>query len=203
MDHDSPRVLIAGMGRMGQMVARLLHAQRIPFVALDTSVETIELTRSFGQMPIFYGDPLQPEILRAAQAPEVDCFVIATNDAERNRKIVEHVHRLYPHIKVIARARDRRDARHLRSLGALPIREAFYSSLEMGRETLLTLGMSEARADARVRRFRQHDEQLLDAQYQVRADKAAMMQTAREARAELESLFESDRAEEAKSTEPR
>ncbi|NVK44504.1 MAG: cation:proton antiporter [Oceanospirillaceae bacterium] len=198
MDHDTPRVLIAGMGRMGQMVSRLLHAQRIPFVALDTSVETIELHRSFGQVPIFYGDPLRPEILRAAQAPVVDCFVIATNDAERNHRIVEQVRRLYPHIKVIVRARDRRDARYLRSLGAMPIREAFFSSLEMGRETLLTLGLEPAQADIRVQRFRQHDEDLLEAQYWVRGDEAALLQTAREARAELEQLFESDLADDVK-----
>lgn len=198
MDHDTPRVLIAGMGRMGQMVARLLHAQRVPFVALDTSVETIELTRSFGHMPIFYGDPLRPEILRAAQAPGVDCFVVATNDAQNNRRIVERLRQLYPGIKVIARARDRSDARFLRSLGAVPVREAFFSSLEMGRETLLTLGFESAQVDVRVQRFRQHDEDLLDAQYEVRGDEAAIMQTAREARTELETLFESDRFEDTK-----
>jgi glutathione-regulated potassium-efflux system protein KefB len=193
MDQDTPRVLIAGMGRMGQMVARLLHAQRVPFVALDTSVETIELTRSFGHMPIFYGDPLRPEILRAAQAPAVDCFVVATNDAQNNRRIVERLRQLYPGIKVIARARDRSDARFLRSLGAVPVREAFFSSMEMGRETLLTLGFESAQVDVRMQRFRQHDEDLLDAQYEVRGDEAAIMQTAREARTELETLFESDR----------
>ncbi len=64
---DTPRVVIAGVGRMGQIVARVLRAQRVPFIALDTSVETIELTRTLGAIPIFYGDPMRPEILRAAQ----------------------------------------------------------------------------------------------------------------------------------------
>ena len=61
-----------GMGRMGQIVARILRAQKIPFVALETSVDTIELSRSYGTIPIFYGDPLRPEILRAAQVDKAE-----------------------------------------------------------------------------------------------------------------------------------
>jgi glutathione-regulated potassium-efflux system protein KefB len=76
IDTDAPRVVIAGMGRMGQIVARILRAQNISFIALDTSVETIELTRSFGGVPVFYGDPMRPEILtrpRSAGGVLRDC----------------------------------------------------------------------------------------------------------------------------------
>jgi glutathione-regulated potassium-efflux system protein KefB len=96
IDTDAPRVVIAGMGRMGQIVARILRAQNIKFVALDTSVETIELSRSFGGVPVFYGDPMRPEILSAAKVEQAEYFIIATDDPDTNIKTAEVVHRLYP-----------------------------------------------------------------------------------------------------------
>lgn len=196
IDSDSPRVVISGMGRMGQIVARVLRAQRVPFVALDTTVEAIELSRSLGNMPIFYGDPLRPEILRAAKVDKAEFFIIATDDPETNLKTAEVVHRLYPQIKIIARARNRQHVHRLLDLGVVPIRETFHSSLEMSRQTLMGLGLNDEQATARIRRFQRHDEVLLDAQHHVYDDAAAVMQTAREARAELETLFGSDMIEE-------
>ncbi|MEX1668740.1 monovalent cation:proton antiporter-2 (CPA2) family protein [Zhongshania guokunii] len=196
IDSDAPRVVIIGMGRMGQIVARILRAQRVPFVALDLSVDTIELSRSIDSMPVFYGDPLRPEILRAVDADKAEYFVLAADDPETNIKITELVSRLYPHIKFIARARSRFHVHRLLELGATPIRETFYSSLEMSRMTLMGLGLSEERAQARISRFQQHDEQLLTAQHQVFNDREALMQSAREAHDELQALFDADVIEE-------
>ncbi|MDF1692294.1 MAG: monovalent cation:proton antiporter-2 (CPA2) family protein [Zhongshania sp.] len=196
IDSDAPRVVIIGMGRMGQIVARILRAQRVPFVALDLSVDTIELSRSIDSMPVFYGDPLRPEILRAVDADKAEYFVLAADDPETNVKITELVGRLYPHIKFIARARSRFHVHRLLELGATPIRETFYSSLEMSRMTLMGLGLSEERAQARISRFQQHDEELLTAQHQVFNDREALMQSAREAHDELQALFDADVIEE-------
>ena len=196
IDTDAPRVVIAGMGRMGQIVARILRAQTIKFVALDTSVETIELSRSFGSVPVFYGDPMRPEILSAAKVEQAEYFVIATDDPDTNIKTAEVVHRLYPHIKIIARARNRQHVHRLVDLGAEAIRETYYSSLEMSRRTLVGLGLTQAQADARIKRFKHHDEQVLEAQHAVYDDAAKVLQTAQEARAELAKLFESDQLEE-------
>lgn len=154
IEGDAPRVVIAGMGRMGQIVARILRAQNISFIALDTSVETIELTRSFGGMPVFYGDPQRPEILHAAKVDQAEFFVIAMDDPEINIKTAELVRKLYPHMKIIARARNRQHVHRLVDLDAQPVRETFYSSLEMSRRTLLGLGLSQAQADARITRFK-------------------------------------------------
>jgi glutathione-regulated potassium-efflux system protein KefB len=192
IDTDTPRVVIAGMGRMGQIVARILRAQNIKFVALDTSVETIELSRSFGGVPVFYGDPMRPEILSAAKVEQAEYFVIATDDPDTNIKTAELVHKLYPHIKIIARARNRQHVHRLVDLGAEAIRETYYSSLEMSRRTLVGLGLTQAQADARIKRFKHHDEQVLEAQHAVYDDAAKVLQTAQEARAELARLFESD-----------
>ncbi|OEO26678.1 glutathione-regulated potassium-efflux system protein KefB [Pseudomonas sp. J237] len=195
MDSDEPRVVIAGMGRMGQIVARILRAQRVPFVALDTEIASIELQRSIGNMPIFYGDPLRSEILRAAQVGKAEFMVVASDDPDTNFKVVELVRTLYPHVKVIARARNRYNVHRLIDLKAQVVRETFFSSLEMSRLTLIGLGLSEEQASSRVRRFQRHDEEVLAAQQKVHGDKAALMQTAREARAELETLFDSDAIE--------
>jgi glutathione-regulated potassium-efflux system protein KefB len=196
IDTETPRVVIAGMGRMGQIVARILRAQNIKFVALDTSVETIELSRSFGGVPVFYGDPMRPEILSAAKVGEAEYFVIATDDPETNIKTAEIVRKLYPHMKIIARARNRQHVHRLVDVGADPIRETYYSSLEMSRRTLVGLGLTQAQADARIKRFKHHDEQVLEAQHAVYDDAAKVLQTAQEARAELARLFESDQLEE-------
>ncbi len=196
IDTDAPRVVIAGMGRMGQIVSRILRAQNIKFVALDTSVETIELSRSFGGVPVFYGDPMRPEILSAAKVEQAEYFIIATDDPDTNIKTAEVVHRLYPHIKIIARARNRQHVHRLVDLGAEAIRETYYSSLEMSRRTLVGLGLTQAQADARIQRFKHHDEQVLVAQHAVYDDAAKVLQTAQEARAELAKLFEADQLEE-------
>ena len=196
IDADAPRVVIAGMGRMGQIVARILRAQNIKFVALDTSVETIELSRSFGGVPVFYGDPMRPEILNAAKVGEAEYFVIATDDPDTNIKTAELVRKLYPHMKIIARARNRQHVHRLMDVGAHAVRETFYSSLEMSRQTLIGLGLTQAQADARIKRFKQHDEVVLEAQHAVYDEAVKVMQTAQEARAELARLFESDQLQE-------
>ena len=197
IDADAPRVVIAGMGRMGQIVARILRAQKIPFVALDTSVESIELSRSFSGLPVFYGDPLRAEILRAAKVDQAEYFVIATNDPDTNIKTAELVKRLYPHLKIIARARNRQHVHKLTDLGADSVRETFYSSLEMTRRTLIGLGLTEAQAQTRIRRFQHHDQVVLREQHLVYDDAAKVIQSNQEARAELERLFEADAQREA------
>jgi glutathione-regulated potassium-efflux system protein KefB len=197
IDADAPRVVIAGMGRMGQIVARILRAQKIPFVALDTSVESIELSRSFSGLPVFYGDPLRAEILRAAKVDQAEYFVIATDDPDTNIKTAELVKRLYPHLKIIARARNRQHVHKLTNLGADSVRETFYSSLEMSRRTLMGLGLSEAQAQTRIRRFQLHDQAVLKEQHRVYDDDAKIIQSNQEARAELARLFEADAEREA------
>jgi glutathione-regulated potassium-efflux system protein KefB len=161
IEAGSPRVVIVGMGRMGQIVARILRAQKIPFIALETSVDAIEMTRMFEQAPVFYGDPLRPEVLHAAKVGEAEYFIITSDDPEVTIRTAERVKRLYPHLKVIARARNRQHVHKLMDVGAEPIRETFYSSLEMSRRALVGLGLSDEQAADRIARFTEHDEQVL------------------------------------------
>lgn len=189
-DHR-PKVLIAGMGRFGQIVARLMTAQRIPFVALENDLDTIENLRRFGN-ELYYGDPTRPDLLRAAGGERIKVFVIAMDNPDTTTRAVRLVRRMYPEAKVFARARDRQHAWRLMDLGAGVFRELFDSSLQMGEQVLVALGMSAEMAADHARRFRAHDEKLLRAQHLVYDDDAALMQTSRESRVDLMKLFEAD-----------
>lgn len=191
-DDDQPRVVIMGMGRVGRIVARLLHAQHVPFVAFDTSVETVELTRNISHLPIYYGNPLHLDILSAAHAEQALFFIIATDDGQANIETARLVRERYPHMKVITRARDWEQLDILLDLNAGPVRETFHSSLEMGRQVLVGLGLSESEATARIQRFRQHDESMLRAMHKVANDKSERLKTAHAFYDDLETLFSSN-----------
>src|SRR5690606_35216618 len=188
---DHPQVLIAGFGRFGQIVARLLWAQKTPFIAIDPDVEQVDFFRRFGSQ-IYYGDPTHPEILRSAGAARVKVFVVAIDGVEASLAMVRLLRSQYPDALVLARARDRRHAWQLMDLGARAFRELFGSSLEMGREVLVALGVDARKAEDRVRRFRSFDLRLLDQQRQLQGDEAALIQSTRDARRELVTLFEAD-----------
>jgi glutathione-regulated potassium-efflux system protein KefB len=193
IDTDTPRVIIAGFGRMGQIIGRVLRAQGIPFVALEHSVELVDFSRRFGTINLFFGDPTRPEMLRAAQADKAEVFVLATDDPETNLRTARIVRRQYPHLKIVARARNRQHVFRLMDMGVEdPVRETFHSSLKMTRKTLEALGLSQELATDRVERFRRHDEQLLQAQALVYDDETKLIQTTREAITDLERLFEAD-----------
>ncbi|HWG10111.1 MAG TPA: monovalent cation:proton antiporter-2 (CPA2) family protein [Rhodanobacteraceae bacterium] len=194
IDNGTPRVIIAGFGRVGQIVARLLRAHRIPFTALESSVEQVDLSRRFGGTEIYFGDPSRAELLRAAQADKAEVFVLATDDPETNVRTARIVRRLFPHLKIIARARNRQHAFRLMDLTNPDgvVRETFYSSLKMAGLTLEALGFSHEAAQARVNVFREHDERLLRDQHLVYDDEAALMQSSKEAFQDLERLFEAD-----------
>jgi glutathione-regulated potassium-efflux system protein KefB len=191
---DQPRVIIAGYGRMGQVVARVLRTQKIPFVALDHSIEQLDLVQRFGKLDgIFYGDPTRPELLRAAQAERAEVFILATDDPETSLRVARVVRRTYPHLKIIARARNRQHVWRLMDLGVDdPVRETLYSSLKMTRKALEALGVPAEKAMAEVERFRSKDAELIKIQYLVYDDEAKLVQTTREAVADLSRLFEAD-----------
>jgi len=193
IDTETPRVIIAGFGRVGQIIARVLRAQGIPFVALEPSVDQVDFARRFGPINLFFGDPARPELLRAAQADKAEVFVLATEDPEANLRTARLVSRLYPHLKIVARARNRQHVFRLMDLGVSdPVRETFHSSLKMTRKTLEALGLSRELAVDRVERFRRYDEDLLRKQSLVYDDETKLIQSTLDALVDLEHLFEAD-----------
>ncbi|HET6604740.1 MAG TPA: monovalent cation:proton antiporter-2 (CPA2) family protein [Xanthomonadaceae bacterium] len=192
IDAEQPRVIIAGFGRFGQVVGRLLSAHRIPYTALEHSPEQVEVSRRFGST-IFYGDPSRPELLRAAGADKAEIFVLATDDPEQNVHTARLVRRLYPNLKLYARARNRQHAFRLMDLRIDGIvRETLFSSLELGRQVLMGLGQDAETSHRRVETFRRHDESLLLEQHLVYDDETRLIESAAEARDELRRLFEAD-----------
>jgi len=186
-------VIIAGYGRVGQILSRVLRMCGIPFTALEASYQQVDFVRRFGSK-VYYGDASRLELLEAAKTGEARLFVLAIDDVEASVKTAEVVRKHYPHVPILARARNRVHLFRLRDLGVKLIwRETFPASLEMARQALLSLGFDGAASDRAVTLFRKHDEQQLDGQYAVQHDEAQLIQTAKEAAQQLQELFESDR----------
>ena len=193
-DAATPRVIVAGMGRVGQIVARMLNANRIPFTALENDPEQVDFMRHFGNT-VFYGDASRLDLLRAAQADKAEVFVLATGNPDSNLRTARLLKHHFPHLKVFARARNRQHVFKLMDLNVEDIvRDTFFSSLEMARHVFEALGYDKATAADYVQRFRKHDERLLATQYPVYDDEAALLQSAKESRADLERLFQADNA---------
>ena len=129
----------------------------------------------------------------------MELFIVATDDPEANIRTARLVRRMYPQLKVFARARNRQHAFRLMDLGALIERETFHSSLVLSRRVLEALGMSSELAAQRVAAFREFDEKLLAEQHLIYDDEAAIMQNSREAQRDLNNLFEADIAGEKES----
>jgi monovalent cation:proton antiporter-2 (CPA2) family protein len=188
-------VIICGFGRMGQIVGRLLTMQRIKFVALDKSQEQVDVVRRLG-VKVFYGDPTREEVMRAAGAESAVVLVIALDDIAAALAVAQMVRRTFPHLKVVARARNRRHVHLLMGAGIdTIIRETFFSALRMTELLLEKLDIPEAQAQRAIELFRQHDETLLTETYAIANDDRKMVQTANEAKDELRDLFEADQSD--------
>jgi glutathione-regulated potassium-efflux system ancillary protein KefC/glutathione-regulated potassium-efflux system protein KefB len=186
------RVIIAGFGRFGQIVARTLRLKKIPFTALEASFEQVDFVRKFGNR-IYFGDASRLDLLRAARADLAEVFVLAIDDVEASVRTAEVVRKHYPHLRIYARARNRHHAYRLMDAGAdRIIRETFLSSVELARDVLVGLGYAATEAEQAVDRFRRHDEELLARQHAIYQDEAQLIASSREGAAELERLFEQD-----------
>ena len=189
---EEPRVLIAGFGRFGQIVARVLRARRIRFTALEVSQAQVDFVRRFGNK-LYYGDASRLEMLRAAGAAHAELLVLAIDDVEASVRTAEMARRHFPALRILARARNRQHAFRLMDAGVTQIwRETFASSLEVAEAALVALGTSSEASAEQVRRFREHDEATLAVQASVKDDETKLIATARASAQQLESLFEAD-----------
>ena len=188
-------VIIAGFGRFGQIVARVLRMKGVPFTALDSSQTHVDFVRRFGNQ-VYYGDASRLDLLRAAGAENARFLVLAVDDVEVGTRIAILARAQFPHLKIFARARSRQHVFALLDAGVSDIvRETYASSLELACSVLEALGESPAAAREAVRRFRAADEATLAKQYLVKEDEKKFLATTREAAEQLEKLFESDRAQ--------
>ena len=192
IEPEEPRVIIAGFGRFGQIVARVLRARRVRFTALEVSQAQVDFVRRFGNR-LYYGDASRLDLLRAAGAEHARLLVIAVDDVEASVRIAELARRHFPQLRILARARNRQHAFRLMEAGISEIwRETFASSLELAEHALVALGASRDDAARQVRRFRAHDEETLRAQAAVKDDEEKLIATAQASARQLEGLFEVD-----------
>ena len=194
IDAQEVPVIIAGFGRFGQIVARVLRVKGKPFTALDNSQTHVDFIRRFGNQ-VYYGDASRLDLLRAAGAQSARVLVLAIDDVDASVRTATVVREQFPHLRIFARARSRQHAFALMDAGVTEIiRETYASSLEMAGAVLEALGETAGSAREAVRRFRQHDQQTLQAQYQVKEDEEKFLATTRAAAQQLETLFEADQA---------
>lgn len=190
--HEENPVLIAGFGRFGQIVARVLRSAKIPFTALEVSSEQVDFVRRYGNK-IYYGDASRIELLRAARADRAQLLVVAIDDVDASLRTIRCAREHFPALRVLARVRNRQHAFAARALGAnIIVRETFQASLDAARQALEELGLSPSDAREMVRTFREYDERLLNEQYALRDDEKALIAVSRRFSEDLEKIFEAD-----------
>lgn len=189
---DHP-VIIAGFGRFGQIIGRLLHANGIGATVLDHDPDQIDFLRKFG-FKVFYGDATRIDLLRTAGAGKARLLVIAIDDAQASLEMVDKVKEEFPHLQIAARARNVTHYYDLMDRGVTVLeRETFESALQMGRQVLQQLDFGAYRARQAAMKFRAHNLKTLFELYPHYKDQQQMVSMAVQAREELQAMFARDR----------
>ncbi|MCZ6639667.1 MAG: glutathione-regulated potassium-efflux system protein KefC [Candidatus Dadabacteria bacterium] len=188
-------VIIAGFGRFGQIVGRLLHANNIGTTVLDYKPSQIDMVRKFGYK-VFYGDASRIDLLHSAGASEAKLFILAIDDKEKALEIAETVKKHFPNLEVLARSFDRRHTYELMNLGVRVIqRETFNSALELGTSALRHLGFHGYQAHRAALIFKHHDEKTLVDLHEHWGDEKTFLIQMQERNQDLIDLLSSDEEE--------
>ncbi len=192
IDDSAAPVLIAGFGRVGQIIGRILRVKQIPFTAMEISAKQVDFVRKYGGK-IYYGDASRIDLLRAANIEQAKVFVLAIDDEEASLRTAEVVKTHFPNVEIIARARNRHHAHLLMDLGVRKFfRETLLSSLNLAEEVLCSLEMPRSEAHETIEKFKAHDEATLFKQHAIHHDETQYIQGVRDAAEELQVLFETD-----------
>lgn len=195
MPENEGHVIIAGFGRVGQIVGRILRARGVPFTALDFDAEQINMVKRFGS-EAFFGDPSRPDILEAAGIAKARAILLTMNDVEASLRTAGYVRRNYPNLKIYARARNRAHVHRLMDLGVHVIRrETFLSSLDLTAELLRGLGVHEQDVKFTIETFREHDDKRLREEFRHYTDEQKLQAKARSDAETLAGLFRDDRGD--------
>ncbi|MRT12065.1 glutathione-regulated potassium-efflux system protein KefC [Enterobacteriaceae bacterium RIT711] len=193
IDEEQPRVIIAGFGRFGQIAGRLLLTSGVKMVVLDHDPDHIETLRKFGTK-VFYGDATRVDLLESAGAAKAEVLINAIDDPDASMQLAELVQEHFPHLKVIARARDLDHFIRLRQLGVdQPERETFEGALKVGRRALEGLGVGSYEARERADHFRRFNMQMVEEMVPA-ADWSARADVLKRTSAMLTEVINEDRA---------
>jgi glutathione-regulated potassium-efflux system ancillary protein KefC len=192
IDERQP-VIVAGFGRFGQVVTRVLQGLGVGTTVVDHDPGQIELVRSFGNKA-YYGDARRADLLAAAGAETAKLLVVAVDDPDTALEIAQRARELYPTLPIIARARSRSDAFEYVALGVPALRETFGSALDAAEAALVQLGWGALAARRVVRRFRRHDEDMLVRQAPHRGEVKKLIALTQQGREDLTRLLHSEAA---------
>lgn len=192
IDANEGHVIIAGFGRFGQIIGRLLIANRVKLTVLDHDPDQIELLRRFG-LKVFYGDATRVDLLHAAGAAKARALVLAIDDIDDSLALADAVRENFPDLPILARARNVTHYYQLMDRGVTVIeRETFESALQLGRRVLCQLGYGAYRAREATLKFREHNKASVDAVYPYYKDREQYVSMAKRARDELNEMFARD-----------
>jgi glutathione-regulated potassium-efflux system ancillary protein KefC len=199
-------VLIAGFGRYGQIISRVMMARGWTCTVLDHDADMMEVARNFGYR-VHYGDATRLDLLRIAGVATSKVLVVAVDDKEQSLRIVDLVREHYPNLPIVARAKDVTHWHELRERGVTLVqRELFESSLHSAHSVLELMGDSRAEASAMIHRFRQHNLELFERMHPHFRDRNQLIAVAKQGRQQLEEQMAIERAqrqEEARAAAPR
>jgi glutathione-regulated potassium-efflux system ancillary protein KefC len=190
---ERPAVLLAGFGRYGQIVARLLLAAGIKPTVVDHDAETVDSARRLG-FEVYFGDATQPDLLAAAGAANAQVLVVAVDDVDQANRLVTLAREQWPHLKLVARARDAVHAMALHEAGVHHVqRELFESSLRSGRSVLEALGFDHFHAREMADEFRRYTERFIRTEHGLRhRDEEDRLRRVREGREQFEKQMQQD-----------
>ncbi len=188
-------VIIAGFGKYGNIVGRLLMANGVGTTVLDYNSDRVEILRKLG-LKVYYGDPTRHDLLHAAGADDAKIIIVALESDEQSIELVETIKKHFPHLKIMVRAGDRFDAyEHIESGVNHVYRETLDSSLRMGTDALKLLGFRAYQAQRAAHKFFKYDEKALKELATIKHDKKLYLDTAKNRIAELEELIKADLAD--------
>jgi monovalent cation:proton antiporter-2 (CPA2) family protein len=202
IEADGAEAIIAGHGRFGMTIGRLLQANGVRAVMLDHDAEQIDALRRYG-FKVFYGDATRLDLLEAAGAKDAKVLLVAIDDREKTLALIETARKHFPHLTIFARAFDRVHAYELLGTGLTHVyREVFGSSVDMGRDALTALGRHPFEAQRAAALFKAYDEQQTHASAQHRDDQSKLIDISRTARAEIANVLATDRGEASRDADP-
>jgi voltage-gated potassium channel Kch len=187
VDQANP-VIIAGFGRFGQVVSRVLNGLRISATLIDHDPNQVDLVRRFGN-PAYYGDASRLDVLERAGLARARLLIVAIDDYEAALRTVRQVRRRYPELALIARAHSRSDAYEYMDLGVPAVREAFGSALDAAELAMRALGHGPVAARRVVTQFRRHDEELMELMAPHRGEVKQLIALNQQGRRDLEKLL--------------
>lgn len=190
---DGSKVIIAGYGRFGQIVSRFLKSMDVNATILEHNAAQVDTARNFGAK-IFYRNAARADIVESAGGKDAEYFILAIDDLETSVATAKMVRTHFPHLKIIARARNRQHVLELMDLGITRIhRETFLTSLEVAKDVMLDLGEKREHINKHLAKFRERDEEIIRKQYELRNDEKQMIIFTNNANLELETILREDR----------